>query len=46
MFAAGSLTAIFIDIVLVASFLIRQTAFVSVTQRYAVYSDVELYCLR
>ena len=45
-FAAGSLTAIFIDIVLIASCLIRQTAFVSVTQSYAVYGDVELCCLR
>ena len=45
-FAASSLTAIFIDIVLVASCLIRQTAFVSVTQSYAVYGDIELCCLQ
>jgi len=39
-FAASILTAIFIDIVLVVLCLIRQTAFVSVMQSYAVYGDV------
>ena len=43
-FACISLTAIFIDIVLVASCLIQQTAFVSVTQSYAVYGDVVYRC--
>jgi len=43
-FAASSLTAIFIDIILIALCLIRQTAFVSVTQSYAVYSDVVDTC--
>ena len=43
---ASNLRAIFIDIVLITSYLIWQTAFVLVTQSYAVYGDVELCWLR
>jgi len=43
-FAAGSLTAIVIENVLVASCVIRQTAFVSVTQSYATNGDEAYRC--